>query len=255
MDFELSSQAFHEAWRHFDLGAKPLSLNVAPRGILESERKSAESDAWTELRRIGFGDRDREDDLYGVFLPLHQYERAFDVIHRFVDSGEENRHSGMVCKVRQRATLAVLRGETVRIRTVPADSMARALLAVLPETRPGPGRSVSVPSAQLDSAAAKAGDSNQAMTEALVRLGVRRGDARTLVDMAGGERVAYAQFGASRMDGPGNRSRAAKVTNCFATGQGWYLMEETARGGESWTTFAPTDKTHMEPRVQALLTP
>ncbi|WP_460326615.1 ESX secretion-associated protein EspG, partial [Actinopolyspora lacussalsi] len=127
-----------------------------------------------------------------------------------------------------------------------------AVVGVLPEPNPGPGKAVSVPSDQLDAEAAEAGDSDRAMCEALLRRGVRRDDASALVDMAGGERVGYAQFGAARMDRRGNRSRAPMVTNCFATNNGWYLMEETIRSGRAWTTFAPIDRNRLAERVREL---
>ena len=36
VDLELSHQAFHELWKHFQLGTKPLVLNVLPDGITQS---------------------------------------------------------------------------------------------------------------------------------------------------------------------------------------------------------------------------
>jgi hypothetical protein len=253
VDITLSKQAFYEAWKYFELGTKPLPLNVLPDGILQSERRTAEQRAWDELRKVGFGDRDREDDIHGVLLPLQRYERAFDITYRHIVNGEQQRRSGMVANARTSATLAVNSGEAVRLATLPVDAMIRALLSVLPDVQAGPGRGVSLRSKQLDTAASNAGESNRAMGEGLVRQGVRREDARVLVEMAGVDRVAFAQFGASIMDSLGKAVRAPMVTNCFATTQGWYLMEESRRSGEPWTTIAPIDKSRMGSRVQDLL--
>lgn len=253
MDIELSKQAFHLAWQHFRLGSKPLALNVLPEGVTASERGESEERAWEELRRLGFGDRDREDDISAVFLPLHCYQRAFDIVYRYVEDGEQHRMSGLAASGSMTAALAVQGAETVRLMQLRAEELHRAVVSVLPEPQAGPGKAVSLRSEHLDAAAAEAGESNRAMRESLIRQGVRRDDADALVEMAGHERIGYAQFGASVMDRRGNRTRAPMVTNCFATPRGWYLMEETRRTGEAWTTFAPIDQPRMARRVQDLL--
>jgi hypothetical protein len=253
VDMELSQQAFYEAWKYFKLGTKPLVLNVFPQGLMESERRAAEQRAWDELRRIGLGNRDDEDDIYSALLPLHHYDRAFDITYRHKEAGKQRRRTGMVASVRANATLAVVGEESVRVSTLRADAMIRALLSVLPEITPGPGRGVSVRSKQFDAAAEDAGDSDRAMIEGLMRQGVRRDDARALVEMAGAERVAYAQVGASITDRQGHHTRAPMVTNVFATPRGWYLMEESHRSGEPWTTIAPIDRQRMGSRVHDLL--
>ena len=126
---ELSKQAFYEAWKHFQLGAKPLVLNVLPDGVLQSERRAAEKRAWEELRALGFGDRDREDDVHGLLLPLHRYERAFDITYRYrTPDGDEASLSGLVANVRTAATMAVRTDTSVRLQALPA---ASALLRIL----------------------------------------------------------------------------------------------------------------------------
>lgn len=253
MDFALSHHAFHELWKHFELGSKPLSLNVLPQGVLQDERRAAEARAWEELRALGVEDRDGADDLRGALLPLHHYHHAFDLTHRYLEGEQDRRRSGLVAADRYSATLAVRDETSVRVVVTRPDSMVRALLDALPELSSGPGKGVSLRSADLDQVAAEAGTSNRAMQEGLVRRGVRREDVRALVDMAGAQRVAFAQFGAATMDDCGHRRRSEAVTNCFATAQGWYLMEESRRGSEPWTTFAPVDRQRMSSRIQDLL--
>ena len=253
MDIALSHQAFHELWKHFELGSKPLALNVLPQGVLLDERRAAEARAWDELRGIGIDDRDRSDDLRAALLPLHQHDHAFDLTYRYLHDGQDRRKAGLVATDRHNATLAVHDTDHVRLVATRPDAMIRALLDVLPELKAGPGKGVSLRSADLDQVAAEAGTSNRAVQEGLVRRGVRRDDVRALVEMAGQQRIAFAQFGAAVMDGTGHRRRAAAVTNCFATAQGWYFMEESTRGSEPWTTFAPVDGSRMGARIQDLL--
>lgn len=254
MKFELSRQAFHEAWKHFDLGTKPIVLNVLPEGVLESERREVQRRAWDELHRLGFGNEMREEDICSVFLPLRRYERSFDITFGERTADGERKTTGMVANVRSTATLAVMTEESVRLQALPADSMVRALLSVLPDdVQPGPGRGVSVRSAAMSAAAKGAGKDDRAMADGLVRQGVRRDEARLLVEMAGGQRVAWAQVGAAVMDGQGKRHRAPMVTNFFATAKGWYLIETNTRGAEPWTTVAPIDKQRMASRVKDLM--
>ncbi|WP_235884120.1 ESX secretion-associated protein EspG [Saccharopolyspora elongata] len=112
---------------------------------------------------------------------------------------------------------------------------------------------MSLRSAVMEEASRAAGASDLAMAEGLARQGIRRDDARTLVEMAGGQRVAWAQFGASIMDGQGKRRRAPMVTNFFANAKGWYFIENSRRSAEAWTTIAPADKQRMATRIQDLL--
>ncbi|MCI2423927.1 ESX secretion-associated protein EspG [Saccharopolyspora sp. K220] len=254
MKFELSKQAFYEAWKHFKLGTKPLVLNVLPDGVLQSERRAVERRAWDELRALGFGNEMREDDIYGVFLPLNRYERAFDVTFRQRKRDGERKLTGLVANVRNNATLAVQTEETVQLQTLPADAMVRAALSVLPDdVKAGPGRGVSLRSSAMEQAAKGAGASDRAMAEGLARQGIRRDEARSLVEMAGGARTAWAQFGASIVDGQGKRHRAPMVTNFFANAKGWYMIEENRRSAEAWTTIAPVDKQRMATRIQDLM--
>jgi hypothetical protein len=250
---ELSQQAFYEAWKYLNLGTMPLVLNVLPAGLMEAERREIENQAWDELRRHGFGDRDDDDDYYGAFLPLQRYEHAFDITYRSRAGGQERNWSGMVARGHSHATFAVRGDQTVRIFTLRTDDMIRALLSVLPVITPGPGRGVSVRSSALDAAAEEAGESNRAMIEGLNRQGIRRDDALALVDMASGKRTEFAQFGATVMDRNGHRVRAPMVTNIFATPRGWYLLEENHHGSEPWTTVAPIDQHRIATRIQDLL--
>lgn len=253
MNIELSEQAFHLAWQHFRLGTKPLLLNVLPEGITERQRRDAEQRAEQELRRLGFGDRDAEDDISGVFFPLNHYRNSFDLVYRYLTEQGEHRRTALAAVGPGSAALVVREDGVVRMRQLRSDDVPhRAVVGVLSGLSPGPGKAVSVPSEQLDAAAGEAGDSDRAMREALLRRGVRRDDASALVDMAGGERVGYAQFGAAQMDQRGNRFRSGTVSNCFATAKGWYLMEETRRSGQAWTTFAPIDHNRMTERVREL---
>lgn len=253
MDIELSHQAFHELWNHFQLGTKPLVLNALPVGISQSDREQAERRAWDELREHGIYDRDGADDLYGLMLPLYRYQHAFDITYRYLVGDEDRRKSGMVATSRCATTLGLMSADTVRLASARSDGMVRALLSVLPEMNPGSGKGVSVRSSKFHAAAGNGDESNRALTEGLIRQGVRRDDVRNLVDMAGTQRVAFAQFGASTMDSVGKRHRASMVTNCFATSKGWYLLEESKRGSEPWMTLAPVDKQRMSTRVQDLL--
>lgn len=250
---ELSKQGFHEAWKYFNLGTKPLVLNVLPEGILEAERRQVEARARDELQALGFGNEMREEDIQGALLPLTRYERAFDINFRQrTPDGGQRIVAGMVACTRGHATLAVLTEEDVTVQTLPADSMVRALLSVLPDdVKAGPGRGVSLRSSAMEAAAKSAGNDRE-MGEALVRQGLRRDEAKTLVEMAGGARNAYAQVGYAVMDGQGKRHRAPMVTNFFANAKGWYMIENSHRSDEGWTTIAPIDRQRMAGRVQDL---
>ncbi|MEV4729041.1 ESX secretion-associated protein EspG [Saccharopolyspora sp. NPDC049426] len=254
MKIELSKQGFHEAWKYFNLGTKPLVLNVLPEGILETERRQVEARARDELQALGFGNEMREEDIQGALLPLTRYERAFDINFRQrKPDGGQSIVAGMVACTRGHATLAVLTEEAVTVQTLPADSMVRALLSVLPDdVKAGPGRGVSLRSSAMEAAAKSAGNDRE-MGEALVRQGIRREEAKTLVEMAGGARNAYAQVGYAVMDGQGKRHRAPTVTNFFANAKGWYMIENSRRSDEGWTTIAPIDRQRMASRVHDLV--
>ncbi|GAB2733495.1 hypothetical protein GCM10027174_02740 [Salinifilum aidingensis] len=236
---------------HLDLHPVPLVLTVPSPGRTHTERARIAADAWQALIGRGLaGPTEPDPELAAHLEVLTSPAREVDArlwLGRSVRALAAGTGG-------QRAVLAVKDGDAITLHPVAAGGLPRQALSVLPEAPAGPGRSVSVPSADLDAAAAEAGDDVHGLTAALQSRGVRRDDAAAVTDMVRGARF-QGQFGAAARDHRGNRVRAGHVVGFFDTERGRYLqLRRSTPSGQEWSTLAPVDARRLLAQVEELLT-
>jgi hypothetical protein len=246
----LSALEFDVLWERLSPGTMPLVIKVPSPGKTYEERARIEDGVWAELTARGLGDRNDPDPTVAAFLDvLARPEREVDgrlwtgANVRLVAAAAEDR-----------GVLAVLTGETVTLRQISALGLASAAVGRLPSAAPGPGRSVTLPTADFETAA-KSGDGTQRGFEAaLLARGVRADDASALADMIGD--VAHTgNFGAAARDRLGRRVRGARVVSFFDTHHGRYVQVRRAGvDGGLWTTISPADHRKLTHHVEQLLT-
>ena len=118
----------------------------------------------------------------------------------------------------------------------------------------GPGHSVTLPSADLDAAAATAKTPDD-LHRALASRGIRDEDARTLADMFR-DADHRGQFGAASRDKWGKRVRQDRVVSFFDTPRGRYLQLRRATPGQQpWSTVSPVDTRRLTQHLTDLSTP
>ncbi|CAM4202833.1 ESX secretion-associated protein EspG [Kibdelosporangium persicum] len=203
------------------------------------------NDASAELSRLELVDEwgDVDESLAGRLRLFDQATRIVDVVAH-VD-GPAN---AVLVATERRAVLVINRGQQVLIRRATAQSLSDQAVRLLPDTSPGYGRSVSLPTETLRKAAAEAGDDTRELQAALQRLGVGSSDARMIAVMNESP-VDTAQFGVTV-----KRRRGQRVIGWWRTESGGYLTEEhISPSGEPWTTIAPTDAARLARQIDRVL--
>ncbi|SFS40924.1 ESX secretion-associated protein EspG [Saccharopolyspora flava] len=246
----LSALEFDVLTEHLGIDEVPLVLKVPSPGRTRTERAELVDSSWRALSRRGLVGG-------GVDAELERMLRVIADPGREVDGRSWLGRSVRVLAAADRdgdeAVLAIKDGDFLSFSPASAAGLPRAAISPLPELPAGPGRSVSVPSRDLDDAAAEVGDQVEALPAALRRRGVRADDAGALAEMVAGA-AAQGQFGAAARDRSGRRGRAERVVGFFDTALGRYVQTRTTSpSGEAWSTIAPVDTRRLIGLVEQLL--
>ncbi|MGX7823958.1 ESX secretion-associated protein EspG [Actinokineospora sp. 24-640] len=242
----LSALEFDILWEHLSLGAMPLIVKVPSPGKTHEERAAIEDGVWAGLAQRGIDRQDpRLAELFGL---LARPEREVD---GRLWAGRGVRL--LACAAADTAALAVLAGDTLTLSPISALGLAAAAVGALPSAPAGPGRSVTLRTADFEAAAQ--GDGTARGFEAgLHARGVRGDDATALAEMIG-DVVNTGNFGAAVRDRLGRRVRRDRVVSFFDTDAGRYVqIRRPAPDGELWTTISPADARKLTHHVEELLT-
>ncbi|GGM65977.1 ESX secretion-associated protein EspG [Longimycelium tulufanense] len=245
----LTTLEFDVLWEHLELGPMPLVVKVASPGRTWTERAEIADTAWAGLLARGLGGPARLDPRIPELL------RVLARPDRDVDARIWlNRSVRVLAAARgDEAVLAVLDGDQLTLRPVTPSGLPRAAVGVLPPCGPGFGHSVSVPSANLDAAAAACDGTPDGFARALRERGVRAEDARALAAMVA-EAGNRGQFGAAARDRLDRRRRTEWVVGFFDTPRGRYLqIRRSLSGCGAWSTVCPTDQRRLTALVEEAL--
>ncbi|OLF04292.1 ESX secretion-associated protein EspG [Actinophytocola xinjiangensis] len=243
----ISALEFDVLWEYQSLDAMPLVLRVPSPGRTDDERAKLVEQAWTSLDARGLGRQvDLDPRLTRLLSLLNRPDREVDV-RAWVGSPVR----ALAAATGDEAVLAVLTGQSLTLRPADATGLPRFALSVLPSVPAGPGRSLTLPTADFEAAAHDAGH-RKGFEAALLARGVRAADAEDLATMIG-DVVHQGQFGSAARDRWGRRVRAARVVSFFDTAGGRYLQVRRADpDAEPWTTISPADHRRMLQQVTAL---
>jgi ESX secretion-associated protein EspG len=245
----LSALEFDVLWEHFRLGAMPLVVKVPSPGKTNEERAQLEAQAWADLEARGLGRPvEVNPDIEDLLATLARPEREVDV-RAYV--GRNIRV--LAAATGNTAAVAELSDEVVTLRRASESGLPSAALTVLPPIAAGPGRSVTLRTAEFEQAAANAGRNRDGFGTALLATGLRSDDAEALVEMI--KDVAHTgNFGAAARDRLGRRRRANRVVSFFDTEDGRYVqIRRPSVDGSLWTTISPADMRKLTHHVGELL--
>ncbi|MFD0491156.1 ESX secretion-associated protein EspG [Saccharopolyspora spinosporotrichia] len=245
----LSALEFDVLFEHLGLDTMPLVLKVPSPGRTHTERAELVESAWRSPSRRGLG------GPTGIDGELERMLRTLARPRREVDGRLWLGRSVRVLAAAddEHAVLATKEDDALALRPAAASGLPREAASALPQLGPGPGGSVSVPSADLDAAAEEAGADIERLQVGLRRRGVRPGDAEALTSMVG-EVGARGQFGAAARDRWGRRRRGSHVVGFFDTPRGRYVqVRRESPSGDPWSTVAPVDARRMIGHLEELL--
>lgn len=247
----LSALEFDVLSEHLGLDSMPLVFKVASPGRTHTERAELASGVWDSLSIRGLGSPSALDpNLESMLRLLAKPQREVDGRMwfgrslRVLAASNEN----------DEAVLAVKDGDTFTVRWAAVTGLPREASSVLPSVPAGPGRSVTLRSADLDAAASESGDDLQALGAALRRRGIRQDDTEVLIRMIG-EAEARGQFGAASRDRWNRRIRTGHVVGFFDSPHGRYVqLRRVSSAGDPWSTIAPVDQRSLIGHIDELLT-
>ncbi|GGM46924.1 ESX secretion-associated protein EspG [Longimycelium tulufanense] len=247
MPISLEQAEFNVVWRRAGLAERPLVLATTELGGTLEDAARIDDQAWEALRarHLVRSDGTLDADLEAALRTLARPAAALDL--RWAPGpGPEVR--AMSAVQGGLGVLAVLVDGTLRLEEVRDTAFVPAMIDVLPDVPPGPGGAVNLPAATVEQAT-RAGEADYEFESALLDAGVRPNDARLLVDMVGGERIAAGQLGAAVWDRWGNRRRTPWVITVTDTDRGRYALHER----DGWVTVAPTDRLRLVELARDLL--
>ncbi|MEJ2859012.1 MULTISPECIES: ESX secretion-associated protein EspG [unclassified Saccharothrix] len=251
----LSRLEFDLCWDHLRLGEYPTILAIPAHGTTLDERRSLFDTAWQSLEARGLAARrDLDPHLAGWLELLARPEHEVDARLR-LDDGPRVR--AVAAARRGHGVLAVLTAETLSLQEVDENALASSVVSLLPPHGMPRSRSVSLPAADLEKAAATAGDSASRMEAALRDNGIPRPDAQKISAVLGGV-VRMGQFGAAvrpvRHGAPGPRRRGPYAVSFYDTAEGrWQFTRRPSGDGREWSTLSPADHPRLVHAVSELL--
>jgi hypothetical protein len=246
----LSHLEFDFIWEHLGLGEAPYPIDVPSFGHTMDERAVLRVQVRDSLLAKGLHDGE-------VVSP--QLEEMLTALVRNPFSVDGQLSVGEFVRVlaSSRGTEGVLAAQTddeLRLVPVRGGKVVRAVIALLPDEKPGPGGAARLPRPVFDEAIDEYQRSGYVGLErTLTSGGVTGRELRTVITLVESARHGGGQLAANTVDSMGRRSRTP-VVNWFDTAAGRYLVHvEVARDRVEWLTIAPGDTARIEQRLSDLI--
>ena len=249
----VSRLEFDVLWESLALGEMPLVLKVESPGRTHTERRQLVEDAWRAMENRGFARSAAEyERLAELVRLLARPEREID--GRLWFGSKVGSVRVLVAAQRRRRG----HGHPHRGRHGPAEAapsgLAREALSVLPPLAAGPGESVTVPSRQLEAAAAECRHPNGIRDRAARERHARPGRRPARRDDDAPAKTRPVRRGHPRPLGPPHPR--PRVVSMFDTRAGRYLQTRSIAepDTEPWTTVSPADQRLLISQLEELST-
>lgn len=247
----LSHVEFDLLWEHLGLTERPYPLDVPSFGHTMDERALLRAEVLRSLRDKGLHDG-------AEVAPALEERLAVLGRHTFSVDGQLSvgEHLKVLAATDgRRGVLAAQNDAEVRVAPVRDARLVPAVIALLPEEKPGPGGEARLPKSVFDTAVDEFATHGYAGLErVLTGGGVTGRDLRSVVTLVESGRHGGGQLAANSVDKVGRRTRTP-VVNWFDTDAGRYLVHtEVGRDRVEWLTVAPADTARVEQRLTTLAT-
>ncbi|RZS45072.1 ESAT-6 protein secretion system EspG family protein [Herbihabitans rhizosphaerae] len=237
-------------WEHLGLGEAPYPLEIVSHGHTMGERAELRDQVLTGLvgRRLYDG-RDLDPDLEELLILL--VRNSFTIDAQLALGGHVR---ALAASRDDSGVLAVLTGEGLRLDPIRGSGIVHAVVALLPDLKPGPGVPVSLPKSVFSRAVDAFERNGYVEFEAELNAGGVTGrDMRTITTLVESRRHGGGQFAVNTVDQMGRRTRS-EVLNWFDTDNGRYMIQSSRSAGqEPWLTFSPSDAERLASRLHSML--
>jgi len=236
MRMELSMPAVDVLWDDLRLGGVPFPLEVRGHGDTVDERARIKVGVYAELERRGLTSFGRPaPEVEDALRLLARPEVGVDLVGRLDPASDQPVKAVAVARGR-RALRAVQREPGIVLTEVRDTAIIASIIELLPQSRPGPGRSVTVPASVL-----RPGSPH--------RRTVNPAELRLIASITERPLHRVGQLGIMLRDDRGGLRRLPGI-GWFDTDQGRYATT-VRRGGDGadWTTLSPVDNARLAHRL------
>lgn len=247
----LTHLEFDLLWEHLGFAERPYPLTVPSFGYTVDERAELRDQVRNSLRDKGLHDgREVAPRLEEQLAVLGRHRRSIDAQ---LSVGEPIKV--LAAADGRFGVLAAQTDDEVRLAQVRDARLVPAVIALLPDEKPGPGGVARLPKTVFDAAVDEFASAGYVgMERTLTAGGVSGRDLRTVLTLVESGRHGGGQLAANSVDQVGRRARTP-VLNWFDTESGRYLVHsETTRDRVEWLTVTPADTARIEQRLTELAT-
>ncbi|AOS65967.1 ESX secretion-associated protein EspG [Actinoalloteichus hymeniacidonis] len=241
--------------------ALPTAFQFLGFGETEDERRQLLRQAWQGLESKGLVER---GELHPFLVSAFQtLARPAMSIWAFIQLGGMEEIDAVVAANGEFAVLAAHHGakdlhphdRELNLEPVRGSGLPWAAAALLPEHRPGPGRSVNCGSAEIEEASKAAGRNPESARTAFMQAGIRQSDADMLATVLTAKRLRFGEFSARGFDPLSGRTRKSEFrADILDTVNGRYLLQHKPdQSGGRWFTMAPTDRNRFATQLDEVL--
>jgi hypothetical protein len=251
----VSLAAFDILWEELRLGSPPYPFQIPSYGETYEERSRIRAAVHADLEQRGVTERGRVVPPVAAAMALVARPHIqLDTIST-VDVREESAMLRAAAAARGReAVLAVQEGQLVRLEWTRDTALAASIVGLLPPTKAGPGREVSLPASLVGGSAAVRHAMPQpvAVTRRTAE-SVSKEQRKALAAIMEPEVLRLGQIGVGLFDERG-RVRRLPGMSWFDNADGrYYSVVSPGRDGQDWATVSPGDASRMVYRLGEMI--
>lgn len=242
----LSHVEFDFIWEHLGVGEQPYPIDVRSFGQTMEERAALRLQVRESLRAKGLHDGEVLSTRLEELLTLAA--RGGFTVDGQLSVGEYVRV--VAASHRDEGVLLAQTDDEIRVVPVRHGKIVQAVIALVPDEKPGPGGAARLPRTVFDESIDEYQRTGYVGLErTLTSAGVTGRDLRTVITLVESARHGGGQLAANSVDNVGRRARTP-VVNWFDTAAGRYLAHvEVTRDRTEWLTIAPADTSRIEQRL------
>ncbi|MDX3657414.1 ESX secretion-associated protein EspG [Streptomyces sp. ID05-26A] len=245
--FSLSHAAADILWEDLRLGSRPYPFDFPYFGQTDDERRSIRNAVYNELGNRGLARRGRVvGEIEEALTLLVRFEFGVNAIAMF-DPDRDVQLLARGGAAGEQAALAVLDDRMMKVDLIRAPQLIRSVVDLVPNERPGPGQSLSIPRPVKEQPKRGREEDYQASSylSSVRTQSPAESQTRALEAISERPRLRVGQFGVVARKRDGRELRAPQVA-WFDTDQGRYLTQKRkGSDGQDWLVQAPADNARI----------
>ncbi|MEV0676678.1 ESX secretion-associated protein EspG [Actinosynnema sp. NPDC050436] len=247
--FALSHAAADMLWEDLKLGSRPYPFDFPYLGQTFDERRGIRNAVYNDLESRGLARRGRvSPEVEEALNLLVRFDFSLNAIASLDPKNVERQLLARAGAKGELAVVAVLDDRQMKVDTLRSSTLLRTVVDLIPQSRPGPGQSLTVPvpsSAPPPPPRRDEDFGSATFTSAMAPRSTATSQVRALEATFERPRLRAGQFGVTVRGRHGREQRAPQVA-WFDNDQGRYMSQtRLGQDGQKWLTHAPADNARI----------